>query len=76
MPWTEPGYIAYQRKNGLITGDDVSGGADTWNLGIYYTARRAFVVGLDIVSSSVGQTLVDDDIHLIGGRLTLRYDFR
>ncbi|HKP29426.1 MAG TPA: hypothetical protein VJU15_08480 [Gemmatimonadales bacterium] len=69
-------HLAYQRKNGLITGDDVSGGADTWNLGIYYTGRRAFVVGLDIVSSSVGQTLVDDDINLIGGRITLRYDFK
>ena len=69
-------HVAFQHKNGLITGDDVSGGADTWNFGIYYTARRAFVVGLDILTSSVGQTLVEDDISLVGARLTLRYDFR
>jgi hypothetical protein len=67
--------LAFQHKSGIV-GADVSGGADTWNVGIYYTARRAFSVGLDILSSSIGQTLVDDDINLIGGRLTLRYDFR
>jgi hypothetical protein len=67
--------VAFQHKQGII-GGDVSGGADTWNFGIYYTARRAFIVGLDILSSSVGQTLVDDDINLVGVRLTLRYDFK
>jgi hypothetical protein len=68
--------VAYQRKNGLIGTGDISGGADTWNVGIYYTGRRAFIVGLDIVSSSIGQATVEDDISLIGARLTLRYDFR
>jgi hypothetical protein len=67
--------VAFQHKQGII-GGDISGGADTWNFGIYYTARRAFIVGFDILSSSIGQTLVEDDINLIGGRLTLRYDFK
>ena len=69
--------VAFQHKEGVISGSgDISNGADTWNLGIYYTARRAFVVGLDIVSSSIGQTQVEDDINLLGARLILRYDFK
>ena len=68
--------LAFQHKGGIIGAGDISGGADTWNLGVYYTARRAFVVGIDIVSSSIGQTEVDDDISLVGARLTLRYDFK
>ena len=71
---------AFQHKSGIIAGEvsasDISGGADTWSVGIYYTGRRAFSVGLDVVYSSIGQTLVDDDINLVGGRLTLRYDFK
>jgi hypothetical protein len=31
---------AYQHKNGIIGQDDVSGGADSWNVGIFYTGRR------------------------------------
>jgi hypothetical protein len=68
--------LAFQHKEGIIGGGDISGGADTWNLGIYYTGRRAFIVGLDLISSSIGQVQVDDDIHLAGARLTLRYDFK
>lgn len=67
---------AYQHKSGLVGGDDVSGGADTWSVGIFYTGRRSFTVGIDIVSSSIGQTLTDDNIHLIGARVNLRYDFK
>jgi len=67
---------AYQRKNGIIGLDDVSGGADTWNVGIFYTGRRSFIVGLEIESSRIDQQLTDDKIDLIGGRLTLRYDFK
>ena len=67
---------AYQHKSGLLGQGDVSGGADTWNVGIFYTGRRSFIVGLDILSSSVGQTMSEDDISLLGARLTLRYDFK
>jgi len=68
--------LAFQHKSGIIGSGDISGGADTWNLGIWYTGRRAFIVGLDIVSSSIGQVEVDDDINLVGARVTLRYDFK
>ena len=68
-------HLAFQHKNGIIN-SDVGGGADTWNFGIYYTAPRAFVVGLDLISSSIGQLQVDDNIDLAGARLTLRYDFK
>jgi hypothetical protein len=68
---------AYQHKSGLLgQGGDVSGGADSWNVGIFYTARRSFIVGLDIVSSRLDQVLTEDKIDLVGGRLVLRYDFR
>jgi len=67
---------AYQHKSGLIGQGDLSGGADTWSVGIFYTGRRSFSVGLDIESSRIGQQLTDDKIDLIGGRLTLRYDFK
>jgi hypothetical protein len=68
--------VAYQHKTGLIGQGDVSGGADSWNAGIFYTGRRNFIVGLDILASSIGQTLSEDDISLVGARLTLRYDFK
>jgi hypothetical protein len=67
--------LAFQHKGGIVN-EELDGGADTWNLGIYYTGRRAFSVGLDLLSSSVGQTLVDENINLLGARLTLRYDFK
>jgi hypothetical protein len=68
--------VAYQHKSGLIGQGDVSGGADSWNAGIYFTGRRNFIFGLDILASSIGQTLSEDDITLLGARLTLRYDFK
>ena len=67
--------LAFQHKSGIIN-SDVGGGADTWSLGVYYTAPRAFVVGLDIISSSIPQSGVDDNINFVGGRLVLRYDFK
>jgi len=67
---------AYQHKSGLLGQGDVSGGADTWSFGIFYTGHRAFIVGLDMLSSSAGQAMSEDNIDLLGVRLTLRYDFK
>ncbi len=67
---------AYQHKSGLLGTGDVSGGADTWSVGVFYTGRRSFTVGIDIAVSSIGQTLTDDNINLTGARVNLRYDFK
>ena len=67
---------AYQHKNGLLARGELNEGADTWNLGVFYTGRRSLSVGIDLISARIPQAQSTDKVNVFGGRFSLRYDLR
>lgn len=57
-------------------GERVEGAQNTFNVGVFYTGHKRFVVGLDILSTSAPQSVGDKNLNVMNGRLVLRYDFR
>jgi hypothetical protein len=56
-------------------GDDL-GSFQAFGLGIFYTGRRFFSVGLDNAWSTVKQAQTDQKLDVVQNRLLLRYDFK
>ena len=56
-------------------GDDLGGDTKSFGLGIYYTGRRDFTVGLDTTWATISRRAVDGDIDAFQSRFVLRYDF-
>jgi len=56
-------------------GSDVSSGATLWGLGVFYTGRREFSVGVEMTWGRLDQRESADKIDAVLGRLLVRYDF-
>lgn len=57
-------------------GADVVGGAGIFNLGVYYTGQKRFVVGLDTQFTSADQAHGTKKLDVATGRIVLRYDLQ
>ena len=68
--------LGYLRQSGRVGGERIAGGSSAFNFGVFYTGARSFIVGLEVLHSSIDQELSDDNINLVGAKLHLRYDFR
>ena len=68
--------LGYTRQSGRAGGERIAGGSSAFNLGVFYTAARSFIVGIETFYSSIDQELSDENINLVGAKLHLRYDFR
>jgi len=55
-------------------GDDI-GSAQNLGLGIFYTGRRFFSVGLENTWSQIAQSRTSEKIDVAQGRFVIRYDF-
>jgi len=56
-------------------GSDVSTGATLWGLGLFYTGRREFSVGVEMTWGRLDQRESPDKIDAVLARLLVRYDF-
>jgi hypothetical protein len=66
----------YRRESlGEKGGDDI-GDAELYGLGIFYTGRRFFSVGLENTWNQIRQLRADTKIEAVQARIVLRYDFR
>ena len=55
--------------------DDIFGATTLLGLGIYYTGRQEFSVGVDLQSSLTTLVATGESVRVSGGRLAIRYDF-
>jgi hypothetical protein len=55
--------------------DDIFGSTAVVGLGVYYTARPEFAIGIDLQSSTTKLVETGQSVHASGGRFALRYDF-
>jgi hypothetical protein len=65
---------AYRRESLNEKGDDI-GSSQTFGLGIFYTGRRFFSVGLENTWSRITQPATAEKIDAVQARIVLRYDF-
>lgn len=56
-------------------GSDVSSGATLWGLGLFYTGRREFSVGVEMTWGRLDQRESADKIDAVLARFLVRYDF-
>jgi hypothetical protein len=57
-------------------GDNATGDAGIFNVGVFYTGHKRLVVGLDTQFTSTDQTHGDEKLNVATGRIILRYDFQ
>lgn len=70
------GFVLSTRYESLSErGDDLGGHVQTLGLGIFYTGRRDFSVGLDNTWGKIARNNVEGNIDSYQGRFILRYDF-
>jgi hypothetical protein len=55
--------------------EDLSSGGWDARLGIFYTGRAEFTVGLQTIYTRLEQSTADGDFNAIGATIVLRYDF-
>jgi hypothetical protein len=73
---TPVGLLATFRNESLSEkGDDV-GSVQSYGLGIFYTGRRFFTLGLENTWSQLSQHRTDKKIDVAQARIVLRYDFK
>jgi len=65
---------AFRRESLNEKGDDI-GSSQTFGLGIFYTGRRFFSVGLENTWSRITQSATAEKIDAVQARIVLRYDF-
>jgi hypothetical protein len=64
------------RYESLGEKSDAVGSAQDFGLGVFYTGRRFFSVGLESTWSRIGQFRTDEKIDVTQGRIVVRYDFK
>jgi hypothetical protein len=55
--------------------DDIFGATTAVSLGIYYTGRPEFTIGIELQNSTTELIETGESVAVNGGRLALRYDF-
>jgi len=55
--------------------DDIFGATTGFDLGIFYTGRQEFAVGINLQNSTTELIDTGESVHISGGRVVLRYDF-
>jgi hypothetical protein len=72
---TPIGLLASFRSESLSERGDDIGHSRSFGLGIFYTGRRFFSIGLDTTWSQVSQLQADTKVDVVQGRFVIRYDF-
>jgi hypothetical protein len=70
------GLLGSFRNESLSEKGDGVGSAQAFGLGVFYTGRRFFSIGLENTWSRLSQPQVDKKIDVAQSRITLRYDFK
>ena len=68
-------FTSYSRTNAPQKVDDIFGTASTWGIGLSYTGRRDFTIGLDVQLSRLELVSTSQNVTAAAGRIILRYDF-
>lgn len=66
----------FRRESLGERGDDDIGDSEAFGLGIFYTGRRFFSIGLENSWSQIRQLRADSKIDVGQARIVMRYDFR
>jgi hypothetical protein len=75
--WRVPvGLLGVFRYESLGEKSDDVGSAQSASLGIFYTGRRFFSVGLENTWTRIGQAKTDEKIDAVVARIVVRYDIK
>ena len=70
------GFLGTYRHESLSErGEDLGGSSQAFGLGIFYTGREFFSIGIENTWQRIDQLTTDEDIDAVQGRIVLRYDF-
>jgi len=70
------GLLGVFRYESLSEKDDDIGSTQSYGLGISYTGRRFFSIGLENTWNQLAQAQTDEKIDAVQSRIVLRYDFK
>jgi hypothetical protein len=77
LGWSPFGILLSYRYESLSErGSDRDGSSRSYGLGVFYTGRRYFSIGLDLVGSQIKQEFSDTKVKVGIGRIAMRYDFK